>query len=59
MKPKKELVRVVRAPVKEDENGVQTGGEVSLDLYWIASPAAARTFAGTRVPEKGTESAAL
>ena len=31
-KPKKELVRVVRAPVKEDENGVQTGGEVSLDL---------------------------
>ena len=31
MKPKKELVRVVRAPVKE-ENGVQTGGEVSLDL---------------------------
>ena len=22
MKPKKELVRVVRAPVKEDENGV-------------------------------------
>ena len=32
MKPKKELVRVVRAPVKEDENGVQTGGEVSLDL---------------------------
>ena len=32
MKPKKELVRVVRAPVKEDKNGVQTGGEVSLDL---------------------------
>ena len=32
MKPKKELVRVVRAPVKEDENGVQTGGGVSLDL---------------------------
>ncbi len=32
MKPKKELVRVVRAPVKEDENGVQAGGEVSLDL---------------------------
>ena len=25
-------VLVVRAPVKEDENGVQTGGEVSLDL---------------------------
>ena len=25
-KPKKELVRVVRAPFKEDENGVQTGG---------------------------------
>ena len=35
MKPKKELVRVVRAPVKEDENGVQTGGEVSLDLSLI------------------------
>ena len=31
-RPKRELVRVVRAPVKEDENGVQTGGEVSLDL---------------------------
>jgi len=31
MKPKKELVRVVRAPVKETD-GVQTGGEVSLDL---------------------------
>lgn len=46
MKPKKELVRVVRAPVKEDENGVQTGGEVSLDLTG-RKPAAARTFAGT------------
>ena len=32
MKPKKELVRVVRAPVQAAENGVQTGGEVSLDL---------------------------
>ena len=31
MKPKKELVRVVRAPVKEAD-GAQTGGEVSLDL---------------------------
>ena len=31
MKPKKELVRVVRAPVKEVD-GVETGGEVSLDL---------------------------
>ena len=31
MKPKKELVRVVRAPVKEID-GTQTGGEVSLDL---------------------------
>ena len=32
MKPKKELVRVVKAPEKTDENGVTTGGEVSLDL---------------------------
>lgn len=32
MKPKKELVRVVRAPEKTDENGVVTGGEISLDL---------------------------
>lgn len=32
MKPKKELVRVVRAPEKADENGVVTGGEISLDL---------------------------
>lgn len=32
MKPKKELVRVVKAPVKEDENGNSTGGEISLDL---------------------------
>ncbi len=31
MKPKKELVRVVRAPVKEID-GAQVGGEVSLDL---------------------------
>ena len=31
MKPKKELVRVVRAPVREVD-GVETGGEVSLDL---------------------------
>lgn len=30
MKPKKELVRVVRAPVKT-ENGVDVGGEISLD----------------------------
>ena len=32
MKPKKELVRVVKAPEKTDENGVVTGGEISLDL---------------------------
>lgn len=32
MKPKKELVRVVKAPEREDENGTLTGGEVSLDL---------------------------
>ena len=32
MKPKKELVRVVKAPEKTDENGNVTGGEVSLDL---------------------------
>ncbi len=32
MKPKKELVRVVRAPEKTDENGAVTGGEISLDL---------------------------
>lgn len=31
MKPKKELVRVVRAPVRE-ENGETLGGEISLDL---------------------------
>lgn len=31
MKPKKELVRVVRAPQKEVD-GVVTGGEISLDL---------------------------
>ncbi len=30
LKPKKELVRVVRAPVKE-EDGVPAGGEVTLD----------------------------
>jgi uncharacterized protein len=32
MKPKKELVRVVRAPEKTDENGNASGGEISLDL---------------------------
>ena len=32
MKPKKELVRVVKAPEKTDESGVVTGGEISLDL---------------------------
>lgn len=32
MKPKKELVRVVKAPEKTDENGTVTGGEISLDL---------------------------
>ena len=32
MKPKKELVRVVKAPVKTDEEGNETGGEISLDL---------------------------
>lgn len=32
MKPKKELVRVVKAPEKTDEEGNVTGGEVSLDL---------------------------
>ncbi len=32
MKPKKELVRVVKAPEKTDENGNVTGGEISLDL---------------------------
>lgn len=32
MKPKNELIRVVRAPEKTDENGVVSGGEVSLDL---------------------------
>lgn len=31
MKPKKELVRVVRAPVRE-EDGTAVGGEISLDL---------------------------
>lgn len=32
MKPKKELVRVVKAPQKEDENGVFPPVEISLDL---------------------------
>ena len=32
MKPKKELVRVVKAPEKTDEEGNVTGGEISLDL---------------------------
>ena len=32
MKPKKELVRVVKAPEKTDENGNVTGGEISIDL---------------------------
>lgn len=32
MKPKKELVRVVKAPEKTDENGAVSGGEISLDL---------------------------
>lgn len=32
MKPKKELVRVVKAPEKTDESGAVTGGEISLDL---------------------------
>ena len=32
MKPKNELIRVVRAPEKTDENGVVSGGEVSFDL---------------------------
>ena len=58
MKPKKELVRVVRAPVKEDENGVQTGGEVSLDLTG-RKPGRRVRLQGPRVPEKGTEGAAF
>lgn len=32
MKPKKELVRVVKAPDKQDENENVVKGEVSLDL---------------------------
>lgn len=32
MKPKKELVRVVKAPEKNSEDGSVTGGEISLDL---------------------------
>ena len=33
MKPKKELIRVVRAPDVRDENGeITAGGEISLDL---------------------------
>ena len=32
MKPKKELVRVVKAPEKTAENGNVTGGEISLAL---------------------------
>ncbi len=33
MKPKRELIRVVRVPEKKDENGcVISGGEISLDL---------------------------
>ena len=32
MKPKKELVRVVKAPQKEEENGVLPPPEISLDL---------------------------
>lgn len=32
MKPKKELVRVVKAPQKEDENGNLPPAEISLDL---------------------------
>ncbi|GHU81591.1 hypothetical protein AGMMS50284_1770 [Clostridia bacterium] len=32
MKPKKELVRVVKAPDKTEENGEVTKGEVSLDF---------------------------
>ena len=59
MKPKKELVRVVRAPVKEDENGVQTGGEVSLDLTGRKPGRGAYSLQGPRVSEKGTEGAAL
>ena len=56
MKPKKELVRVVRAPVKEDENGVQTGGEVSLDLTGRKPGRAAPSvpFSDTRGPCKRT-----
>ena len=32
MKPKRELIRVVKAPEKTDENGAVSGGEISLDL---------------------------
>ncbi len=32
MKPKKELVRVVKAPEKTDENGTPLPPEISLDL---------------------------
>lgn len=33
MKPKRELIRVVRSPEKRDENGtLLSGGEISLDL---------------------------
>ena len=33
MKEKRELIRVVKAPAKKDENGnVISGGEISLDL---------------------------
>ena len=32
MKPKRELIRVVRAPEKEDGQGGVSGGDISLDL---------------------------
>ena len=32
MKPKNELIRVVRAPEKADGNGAVQGGDISLDL---------------------------
>ncbi len=38
MKPKRELIRVVKSPEKRGENGeVLSGGEVSLDLTGKAS----------------------
>ena len=53
MKEKRELIRVVKAPEKKDENGnVISGGEISLDLTGRKSGRGAYVWKNTECFEK-------